>query len=195
MCDIFCRQDKLYTSARIHDLRYYRRIERQWFTVKIVVSLLVTIACITAVGACFYYYPNEWTYLFWFGSAAALASLIVLWICFCLINRRINLSTVHHMRTRVTVTPPNEDQEDEDFADVPISPEEATQAKDIANRINGALASCTYASGVPVVDTKPIMGAASAPVLTSARIDISKSRASTSLKDNNSYEDLTVVEG
>lgn len=192
MCDLFCRQDKMYTSARIHDLRYYRRIERRWFTVKIVVSLLVIIACISAVGACFYYYPNEWTYLFWLGSGAALTSLIVLWICFCLINRRINLSTVHHMRTQVTVTPPNEDEDD--FNDVPISPDEVNQAKDIANRINGVLASCTYASGIPVVDAKPIMNASSAPVVKSARIDISKSRTSSSLKDNNSYEDLTVVE-
>jgi len=193
MCDIFCRQDKLYASARIHDLRYYRRIERCWFTVKIVVSLLVTIACISAVGACFYYYPNEWTYLFWFGSGAALASLIVLWICFCLINRRINLSTVHHMRTRVTVTPPKEEADD-DFDDVPVSPDESHEkAGEIAQRINGVLATCTYASGIPVVDTKPIMGASSAPV--SARIDIPKSdRQYSSLTgEKNSYEDITIV--
>ncbi len=188
MCDIFCREDKLYASARIHDLRYYRRVEKCWFTVKIILSLTVSIICISAVGACFYYYPQEWTYLFWFGSGVAFASLIILWICFCLINRRINMNTVHHMRTQVSTTPPDEDAFD-DLDDEEIS----SKTGQIAQRISGALASCTYASGVPVTDTKPIMRVSSAPSVVSPRISVYKVSGSSLDRDKNSYEDLTMI--
>lgn len=176
MWDIFCRQDDVYLIARLHDLRYYRRAERRGFTVKILLALAVAVLCITAMGACFYYFPKDWEYLFWVGSGVALFALIVMWVCFCLINKCINISTMRHMRMQATTVI---DDPDEDL-DLVIPPE----SEDVTHRIHRAFASCDYVVGVPVVDSKPIMHSSSLPIVTHASTwDVHE------IRESNSYEE------